>query len=111
MVHEGAISIFLGPSPVNLCITADSGRILIASSTILDGKFIIYRFLCFLPLTIILCGYYYKKKNPVPVMIGHAIVEVASVVLVLVTSISPDIYQSWLNKYRVKKEFITLLEI
>ncbi|MBR3117537.1 MAG: CPBP family intramembrane metalloprotease [Bacilli bacterium] len=65
--------------------------------TLLDGKFIIYRFLCFLPLTIILCGYYYKKKNPVPVMIGHAIVEVASVVLILVTSISPDIYQSWLN--------------
>lgn len=62
-----------------------------------DAKYILYRFLSFLPLTIIFCLYYSKKKNPVPIMIGHAIVEVASVVLVLVTSISPEIYQSWLN--------------
>ena len=62
-----------------------------------DFKFIIYRFLCFLPLTIIFCIYYYKKKNPVPIMIGHTIVEMASVILILVTSISPEIYQSWLN--------------
>ena len=61
-----------------------------------DFKFIIYRFLCFLPLTIIFCIYYHKKKNPVPIMIGHAIVEIASVVLILVTSISPELYQSWL---------------
>lgn len=64
-----------------------------------DGKFIVYRFICFLPLTIILCFYYYKKRNPVPVMIGHALVEMASVVLVLVTSISPEIYQTWLNMW------------
>ena len=61
-----------------------------------DFKYIIYRFLCFLPLTIIFCIYYYKKKNPVPIMIGHTIVEIASVVLILVTSISPELYQSWL---------------
>ena len=59
-----------------------------------DFKFIIYRLLCFLPLTIIFCIYYYKKKNPVPIMIGHTII--ASVVLILVTSISPELYQSWL---------------
>jgi membrane protease YdiL (CAAX protease family) len=62
-----------------------------------DFKFIVYRFLSFLPLTIIFCYYYYKKKNPVPMMIGHTIVEIASVVLVLVTSISPEIYQAWMN--------------
>ena len=62
-----------------------------------DAKYILYRFLSFLPLTIIFCFYYSKKKNPVPIMIGHAIVEIASVVLVLVTSISPQIYQSWLS--------------
>lgn len=62
-----------------------------------DTKYIIYRFLSFLPLTIIFCYYYKKEKNPVPIMIGHAIVEVASVILVLVTSISPEIYQNWLN--------------
>ena len=62
-----------------------------------DFKFIIYRFLSFLPLTIIFCYYYQKKKNIVPIMIGHTIVEMASVVLVLVTSINPSIYQTWLT--------------
>lgn len=65
--------------------------------TLFDGKYIIYRFLSFLPLTIILCWYYQKKKNPVPIMIGHALIEVASVVLILVTSISPSVYQTMLN--------------
>lgn len=65
--------------------------------TLFDFKFIIYRFLSFLPLTIILCWYYHKHKNPVPIMIGHALIEVASVVLILVTSISPEIYQKMLN--------------
>ena len=65
--------------------------------TLWDVKYIIYRFISFLPLTIIFCYYYHKKKNPVPIMIGHAIVEVVSVILILVTSISPEIYQTWLN--------------
>jgi len=65
--------------------------------TLWDVKFIIYRFISFLPLTIIFCYYYHKKKNPVPIMIGHTIVEIASVILVLVTSISPEIYQTWIN--------------
>ena len=65
--------------------------------TLFDGKYIMYRFLSFLPLTIILCWYYYKKKNPVPIMIGHSLIEIASVVMILMTSISPDIYQTMLN--------------
>ena len=65
--------------------------------TLFDGKFIIYRFLSFLPLTILLCWYYKKNRNPVPIMIGHALVEVASVIMVLITSINPEIYQTWLN--------------
>ncbi|MBR3133085.1 MAG: CPBP family intramembrane metalloprotease [Clostridia bacterium] len=64
---------------------------------LLDGKFIIYRFLSFLPLTIILCWHYHKNKNPLPIMIGHALIEVASVVMILVTSISPEIYQMMLS--------------
>lgn len=46
---------------------------------------------------IILCLYYYKKKNPLPIMIGHALIEVASVVMILMTSISPNLYQTMLN--------------
>ena len=65
--------------------------------TLFDCKYIIYRFLSFLPLTIILCWYYQKKKNPLPIMVGHALIEVASVVMILMTSISPEIYQTMLN--------------
>ncbi|MDE6231738.1 MAG: hypothetical protein K2M60_00110 [Lachnospiraceae bacterium] len=32
--------------------------------TLFDLKYIIYRFISFLPLTLILCWYYYKKRNP-----------------------------------------------
>ena len=49
------------------------------------------------PLTIIFSIYYYKKKNLVPIMIGHTIVEIASVIMILITSINPEIYQTWLN--------------
>lgn len=65
--------------------------------TLFDGKYIIYRFLSFLPLTIILCWYYKKKKNPLPIMVGHALIEIASVAMILMTSISPELYQTMLN--------------
>lgn len=65
--------------------------------TLWDGKFIIYRFLSFFPLTIILCWYYYKKRNPVPVMVGHALIEIASVALILATSINPAVYEMMCN--------------
>ena len=61
--------------------------------TLFDGKFILYRFLSFLPLTIILCTYYRKKRNPLPVMIGHAIIDFASVSWILATSFSPEFYE------------------
>ena len=65
--------------------------------TLFDGKYILYRFLSFLPLTIILCWYYHKKRNPVPIMVGHTLIEMASVSMILMTSISPDMYQMMLN--------------
>lgn len=65
--------------------------------TLLDGKFMLYRFLSFLPLTLILCFYYYKKKNPVPIMVGHALIEVASVMMIVATSIDPGLYQMMCN--------------
>ena len=66
--------------------------------TLFDLKYIIYRFLSFLPLTIILCWHYYKNKNPFPIMIGHTIIEIASVVMILMTSINPELYQTMLSK-------------
>ena len=62
--------------------------------TLLDGRYIIYRFLSFLPLTIILCWYYYEKRNPVPIMIGHALIDLATAAQIVATSIIPGLYES-----------------
>lgn len=57
-----------------------------------DFRYIIYRFLSFLPLTIILCHHYYKHKNPLPIMIGHTVIELATVCQILLTSAIPGFY-------------------
>jgi membrane protease YdiL (CAAX protease family) len=59
-----------------------------------DAKYIVYRFLSFLPLTLILCWVYYKKRNPVPIMVGHAIIDVATVMQILATSSVPGLYET-----------------
>lgn len=61
--------------------------------TLFDMKYIIYRFLSFLPLTIILCWYYYKKRNPLPIMVGHTIIDMATVVQILMTSSINGLYE------------------
>jgi len=62
--------------------------------TLFDGRYIIYRFLSFLPLTIILCWYYYRKRNPLPVMVGHAFIDLATAAQILATSFVPGLYES-----------------
>lgn len=61
--------------------------------TLFDLKYIIYRFISFLPLTLILCWYYYKKRNPVPIMVGHAMIDVATVLQILATSTISGFYE------------------
>ena len=61
--------------------------------TIFDVRYILYRFLCFLPLTVILCFYYYKKRNPLPVMVGHAILDLATAMQIFATSFVPGLYE------------------
>lgn len=61
--------------------------------TLPDATYIVYRFLSFLPLTIILCLHYYKKRNPLPIMVGHAIIDVATVMQILATSMVPGLYE------------------
>ncbi|MBQ7581342.1 MAG: CPBP family intramembrane metalloprotease [Lachnospiraceae bacterium] len=65
--------------------------------TLFDGKYILYRFLSFLPLTVILCLYYRKKRNPVPVMVGHALIDLMTVSWVLATSLIPGFYEMMYN--------------
>lgn len=61
--------------------------------TLFDLRYIIYRFLSFLPLTIILCRNYYKKRNPLPIMIGHTVIDLATVVQILMTSAISGFYE------------------
>ena len=61
--------------------------------TLFDLKYIIYRFISFLPLTLILCWYYYKKRNPLPIMVGHALIDMATVLQILATSVIPGFYE------------------
>lgn len=62
--------------------------------TLFDCKYMIYRFISFLPLTLILCWYYYKKRNPIPIMTGHAMIDVATVLQILATSVIPGLYET-----------------
>lgn len=62
--------------------------------TLLDGRYIIYRFLSFLPLTVILCWYYYKKRNPLPIMVGHAVIDLATAAQIVATSFVPGLYET-----------------
>lgn len=57
-----------------------------------DPRFIAYRFLSFLPLTVIMCVWYSKSKNPLPFMVGHFIINLATVVQIVLVSASPGIF-------------------
>ena len=61
--------------------------------TLPDMRYIIYRFISFLPLTVILCHYYRKHRDPLPVMIGHALIDAATVFQILATSVVPGFYE------------------
>ena len=61
---------------------------------LLDPIYILYRFISFLPCTILLCAYYQEKKDPVPVMVGHALIDVATVMQIAATSLIPGFYEN-----------------
>lgn len=60
--------------------------------TIFDARYMTYRFLSFLPLTIVFCVYYYKKRDPLPIMIGHTLLDLATGMMILSTSVIPGVY-------------------
>ena len=60
--------------------------------TLPDAKYMVYRFLSFLPLTIVLSINYRKNRNPVPIMIGHAIIDLLTAGQILATSAIPGFY-------------------
>lgn len=65
--------------------------------TLPDARYMIYRFISFLPLTVILCWYYHKKRDPLPIMIGHAVIDAATVMQIAATSFIPGFYDKMCN--------------
>lgn len=59
-----------------------------------DGIFILYRFLSFLPLTVLICFWYQKSRNPLPFMIGHFILNIATAVQILIMTVCPGLYNA-----------------
>ena len=65
--------------------------------TLFDAKYMIYRFISFLPLTLIFCINYRKKRDPLPIMIAHAILDLATAMTILATSADHSIYEKMIN--------------
>ncbi|QAA32364.1 type II CAAX prenyl endopeptidase Rce1 family protein [Clostridium manihotivorum] len=59
-----------------------------------DYKHILFRFLSFLPLILVLVIIYYKNRKLQPLMIGHAVLDFATSIQILMTSISPALFET-----------------
>jgi hypothetical protein len=58
-----------------------------------DFKYMIFRLLSFLPLMIVLGIIYYKKRKLTPLMIGHAVLDLATAAQILITSLVPALFE------------------
>lgn len=59
---------------------------------IFDVKFMAYRFLSFFPLTLWICYQYYKGSSIVYIMTGHWILNIATTIQIVITSLNPETY-------------------
>ncbi|MBN2851179.1 MAG: hypothetical protein JXQ23_00425 [Clostridia bacterium] len=57
-----------------------------------DWKYIVFKFLSFLPLMVVLSIIYNKKRNLAPLMIGHGIMDLATSSQILIMSLFPAVY-------------------
>ena len=62
-----------------------------------DIRYMVYRFLSFLPLTIVLCIIYRKNRNPMPIMTGHAVIDILTAGQIMATSAIPGFYDMMTN--------------
>ena len=62
-----------------------------------DIRYMVYRFLSFLPLTIVLCIIYRKNRNPMPIMTGHAVIDLLTAGQIMATSAIPGFYDMMTN--------------
>ncbi|MBR6336453.1 MAG: hypothetical protein IKR76_01865 [Ruminococcus sp.] len=63
--------------------------------TLFDAKYMVYRLLSFLPLTVIFCIYLSKKRDPLPIIISHALLDLSTAMMILMTSAVPGLYDEW----------------
>jgi len=57
-----------------------------------DVRFMLYRFLSFLIVAIIMCFWYRKNKNPLPFMVGHFVLNLATVAQIIMITLSPEMF-------------------
>jgi len=60
---------------------------------IFDYKHVVSRFLMFIPLLIMIGIWYYKKRDLLPLMIGHGLLDTITGIQLLMVSIYPSIYE------------------
>jgi len=58
-----------------------------------DFKHIVFRFLSFLPLMMVLGIIYYKQRKLTPLMVGHAVLDLATAVQILIASLFPALFE------------------
>lgn len=58
----------------------------------IDMRFMTYRFLSFFPLTIWICYQYYKGGSITYIMAGHWILNIATTIQIVITSLNPELY-------------------
>ena len=58
-----------------------------------DARFVLYRFLSFLLVAIMMCFWYRKNKNPLPFMVGHFVLNLATVAQIAMISASPGMFE------------------
>lgn len=65
--------------------------------TLFDARYILYRFLSFLPLTVVFCIWFSKKKDTLPIIISHTLLDTATASMILMMSLSPATFDKWLS--------------
>jgi len=55
---------------------------------LLDPRYLLFRFLAFLPLMILILVIYRRTKNLVPLMVGHGIMDLGTVIQILIVSLA-----------------------
>lgn len=65
--------------------------------TIFDMRFMTYRFISFLPLTLWICFRYYRGGKIAYIMAGHWVLNIATTIQIAITSFNPEAYAKMIN--------------